>query len=296
MHYEDWLQKAFDYVHWDFLKDLLHHLKFPFQFVTWVMVYITSVTYRVYVNGMQGEAFEGGWGLKQGDPLSPLLFVLAMKYFTRLMTVAGEQPLFIFHPSCKQFKLNHLIFADDAIIFSKAHLPTLQIVQSTLEMFYKVARLRANLEKSPIVCEGCNSQLQQQCLELIGYNDGCLPMRYLGVPITVSKLRKLKCHILVDKIIGKMKQWSIRNLSFAGRAQLINTVVFGMYGFWGSIFILPQEVINKVNQLCKNFLWGGLQTIKGPLQSHGTLFVPLRNMEGFTLKIWLHGTRHVLQS
>ena len=105
-------------------------------------------------------------------------------------------------------------------------------------------------------------------------------MRYLGVPITASKLSKLECHILVDKITGKMKQWSIRNLSFAGGAQLINTVVFGTYGLWASIFILPQEVINKVNQLYRNFLGGGLQTIKGPLQSHRTLFVHLKNMEG----------------
>jgi len=172
------------------------------------------------------------------------------------------------------------MFADDVIIFRKAHLPTLQIIQSTLEKFYQVAGLRANPEKSQIICGGCNSQLQQQCLELTGYNEGCLPMRYLGVLITTSKLSKLECHILEDKITGKMKQWSTRNLSFASRAQLINTVVFAMYHFWAFIFILPQEVTNKVHQVYRNFLWGGLQTIKGPLQSHRTLFVPLRNIEG----------------
>jgi len=86
-------------------------------------------------------------------------------------------------------------------------------------------------------------------------------MRYLGVPIIASKLSKLERHILVEKIIGKMKQRYTRNLSFAGRAQLINTVVFGMYGFWISIFILPQEVIDKLNQPCRNFLWGGVYRI-----------------------------------
>jgi len=123
------------------------------------------------------------------------------------------------------------MFADDVLIFNKAHLPTLQLIQSTLEKFYQATGLRVNPDKSHIVCGECNSQLQQECLELTGYNEGCLPMRYLGVPITASKLRKLECHILVDKITGKMKQWSTRNLSFVGRAQLINTVVSGMYGF-----------------------------------------------------------------
>jgi len=84
------LQKTFDSVHWDFLKELFHHLKFPLQFITWTMACITSITYRVNVNGMQGEVFEAGRGLKQGVPLSPLMFVLAMEYLTRLMNIAEE--------------------------------------------------------------------------------------------------------------------------------------------------------------------------------------------------------------
>jgi len=83
------LQKAFDSVHWDFLKDLLHHLKFPFQFVTWVMAYITSVTYRVHDNGMQREAFEGWRGLNRETRC--VLCCLSLPWSTtRLMTVAGE--------------------------------------------------------------------------------------------------------------------------------------------------------------------------------------------------------------
>ena len=87
------------------------------------MACIISVTYRVNVNGQQGEVFQEGRGLKQGDLLSPLLFVLTMEYFTRLMKIAGDHPQFKFHPTCGQIKLNHLMFAaDDVIIFSKAHL------------------------------------------------------------------------------------------------------------------------------------------------------------------------------
>jgi len=196
--------------------------------------------------------------------LSPLLFVLVMEYFTRLMIAAGDQTTFRFHPSCKTLKFNHLMFADDVIIFSKAHLPTLQLIQNTLEEFYKAAGLRANPEKSQIVCGGCTPQLQQQCLEVTGYKEGRLPMKYLGVPITTSRLSKLECHLLVDKILGKMRQWSTRNLSFAGRALLINIVGFGMYGSWASILILPQEIITKINQLCRNFLWGGIADYKKP--------------------------------
>ena len=120
------------------------------------MACITFVTYRVNVNDQQREVFDGGRGLKQGDPLSPLLFVLIMDYFTRLMKITGDHPQFKFHPTCRQIKLNHLMFANDVINFSKAHLPTLQIIKNTLEKFYQVAGLKANQDKSQLVFGGCS--------------------------------------------------------------------------------------------------------------------------------------------
>jgi len=74
-------------------------MKFPSQFVAWIMGYITCATYRIHVNGHIGEIFKGGRGLKQRDPLSPLLFVLSMEYFTRLIMTASNNPNFAFHPS-----------------------------------------------------------------------------------------------------------------------------------------------------------------------------------------------------
>ena len=77
------LQKAFDSVHWRFVKGLLNHLKFSYQFFDWIMAYLHSVSFSIHVNGKIGGEFLGRRGLKQGDPLSPLLFVLTVGYFTR---------------------------------------------------------------------------------------------------------------------------------------------------------------------------------------------------------------------
>ncbi|KAJ8420932.1 hypothetical protein Cgig2_017128 [Carnegiea gigantea] len=107
------------------------------------------------------------------------------------------------------------MFTDDVLIFSKAHLPTLQVIKKALDTFHQVAGLQANSDKSQLVCGGCSPHFQQQCLELTGYKEGTLSRRYLGVPITASKLSKMECQILVDKIMGKIKQWSTKNISFA---------------------------------------------------------------------------------
>ena len=70
------LQKAFDSVHWDFLKELLKELKFPEIFIKWTMECVTSVQFNIRLNDQDWWVFEGGWGIGEGDPLSPLLFVI----------------------------------------------------------------------------------------------------------------------------------------------------------------------------------------------------------------------------
>ncbi|KAJ8425089.1 LOW QUALITY PROTEIN: hypothetical protein Cgig2_034025 [Carnegiea gigantea] len=119
------LQKAFDSVHWGFLQDLLVGLKFPPIFVSWIMKCVSSVTFSVHINGQDCGSFEGGRGLRQGDPLSPLLFVLTMEYFSRSMQQISQAKNFKYHPHCKGLGLIHLIFADDLILFCKADPTTL---------------------------------------------------------------------------------------------------------------------------------------------------------------------------
>ena len=79
------IHKAFDSVNLGFIKELLSYLKFPTQFVKWVMACLSSVSFKLHINGHIRIKFKGGRGFKQWDPLSPLLFILTMEYFTRLM-------------------------------------------------------------------------------------------------------------------------------------------------------------------------------------------------------------------
>jgi len=164
------------------------------------MACITSVSYTMHIYGFQGRDFIGGRGLKQGDPLSPLFFVVTMEYFTRLMQQTSMQPGFSIHPHCRKLNLTHLMFADGVIIFSKAHPPALALIMQALQTFHQTAGLKANHSKSQIVFGGCTPQLQHSCLRITGFQDGTLPLTYLGVPITVSKLSKAECRTLVEKI------------------------------------------------------------------------------------------------
>ena len=99
------LQKAFDSIHWEFLANLLKALKFPTVFTKWILTCIISVHFTIHINGQDQGTFKWGRGLKQGDPLSPLLFVLSMEYLSRALQQMSNNSRFHFHPSCKALKL-----------------------------------------------------------------------------------------------------------------------------------------------------------------------------------------------
>ncbi|KAJ8435083.1 hypothetical protein Cgig2_033623 [Carnegiea gigantea] len=223
------IQKVFDFVHWGFLEDMLTALRFAKVFITWIMSCVTSVSFSLHINGQSTGEFPGRKGLKQGDPLSPLLFVISKEYLSRLRHKHSVN--FKFHPHCKSLQLTHLMFADDLIIFCKADAPTIQHIMSTLNVFHECAGLKANMMKSQMVVGGCSPQLQDKCLQLTGFTETTFPLKYLGVPITASRLTKVECYNLVQKILNKVRIWTTRHLSFAGRAMLIISIMFGMINY-----------------------------------------------------------------
>jgi len=103
------LMKAYDSLGWDFILLCLTYLGAPSKYVKWVRECITTPRFSVAVNGTLVGYFEGRRGLRQGDPLSPCLFVFAMEELTRLMEEAAmDDKYFNFHPRCSKLHLTHL--------------------------------------------------------------------------------------------------------------------------------------------------------------------------------------------
>ena len=145
-----------------------------------------------------------------------------MDYLSRLLKQASQLKDFKYHPHCRRLGLTHLMFADDLLIFCKADPSSLQIVHTVLSSIKETAGLITNLQKSQLVLGGCHDELHQQCLTITGLTETSFPLKYLGVPITASRLTKIECTSLVEKIMAKVHMWATRNISFAGRARLIN--------------------------------------------------------------------------
>lgn len=148
------LHKAYDSLSWDFIFELLEALNVPSIFVNWIQECVCTVSYAVKINGENQGRIIGKRGLRQGDPMSPLLFVLAMDYLTRILHLVVATKGFQYHPRCRKQKIISLCFADDLLIFSKASLAAVQIVLNALQEFSDTSGFVAKKGKSRIYMGG----------------------------------------------------------------------------------------------------------------------------------------------
>lgn len=193
---------------------------------------VTIPQYSIAINGGIHRKFKGKRESRQGDPISPLIFVICMEYFTIIKREVGNNEVFQFHTKCKNLRLNHLCFADDMLIFSKGEFNSVLLMLRGLKSFSMTSGLTTNASKSNIYAANMEGQVITDLCELTEYSNGKLPFRYLGVPVSSKKLSSVECEMLVEPMPGRIKACGSKNLSYAGRKQLVNTVLLHIRSYW----------------------------------------------------------------
>ena len=209
------LRKAFDSVRWDFVLAALRALNVPLQFIQWISKFICTPSFTISINGSAEGNFKCSRGLRQGDPLSPYLFVLAMEVFSKLLLSRFEAGYIHYHPRTAELKVTHLMFADDVMIFFDGGSSSLHGVNEALDDFASWSGLRINAAKTQLFKAGVN-QIESNAMDSYGFTAGSLPIRYLGLPLISRKLKISEYEPLLDKLNSKFRSWTVRILSFAG--------------------------------------------------------------------------------
>ena len=198
-------------------------------------------------------------GLWQGDPLSPLLFVLVVEALGRMLDKAvyeGRMLGFsVGNLEGRSMAVSRLLFADDMLIFCEADLEQILILRMILIWFEVVSGLKINLGKSELVPVGVVHNIDL-FLVVLGCKQGSLPMKYLGLPLGAKFKHRIIWNPILEKMERRLAGWKCLYLSKGGRVTLSKSTLSNLPTYFLSLFPILPSVANRIERLQWNFLWG----------------------------------------
>ena len=253
------IRKAFDTMRWDFIVAVLHCFGFSNQFVSWILSIFDSARLSIMINGTSHGFFGCSRGVRQGDPLSPLLFVIAEDFLSRFITKLcdkGEIHAISSPRACKA--PTHFLFADDVLLFTKASLEDLDAISHAFKLYGFLSGQQVNWEKSFIYFgNSVSPHLSATLLRHTNMRCGGDTMTYLGVPLFGGAPRVRHLRPIMDKLISKLDSWSGMSLSYAGRLCLIKSTIMGGLNYYMQVYKWPMELLKTLTSAIYNFLWTG---------------------------------------
>ncbi|KAL2247935.1 UNVERIFIED_CONTAM: putative mitochondrial protein, partial [Sesamum indicum] len=211
------MAKAYDRVNWEFLFQVLRLKGFPQHWINLVANAVSNCWFSVLVNGEHAGFFHSTRGLRQGDPLSPALFVLAADYLSQ-----GLNRLFVAHPtmyyqSPGRVRVSHLAYADDMMIFTN-------ICRQHMELLRTIVTIARGT------------------------------IRY-GLPAKISPSHIFGCPF-IQGIRDMLQGWAMTNLSHGGRLALIRSVLQAMPLHLLQVIHPPKSVLITIERIFNGFFWG----------------------------------------
>ena len=182
------ISKAFDSVRWDYLLSLLQHIGFLAKWRDWIAAILSTSSSQILLNGIPGQPINHGRGLRQGDPLSPLLFILAIDPLQRLLNLATEAGI-LSKLGRNKMRLRTSMYADDAAIFLRPIKEEVTALKHLLQLFGEVTGLRTNIHKSSVVPIRCENLDLDDILCDFPAQRTSFPIKYLGLPLAIRRLR-----------------------------------------------------------------------------------------------------------
>jgi len=255
------IENAYDHVNWDFLLYILRRCGFGERWCSWIAHCISSVRFSVLVNGTPSDFFSSSRGLRQGDPLSPLLFVIVMEAFSKLFSITVQRGFLsgfsVGSSSNGVINISHLLFADDTLVFCGASPDHLLYLRMLLLSFEPVLGLKINLDKSVLVPVGLVDNMDDLA-GILGCGVSSLFLKYLGLPLGAPFKTKSNWDEVVGKVERSLAGWKRLYLSKGGKVTFIKSTLSNLPTYFLSLFPIPSSVANRIKKLHRDFLWGGI--------------------------------------
>jgi hypothetical protein len=249
-------EKAYDKVNWSFLQQALRMKGFDPKWCAWIQRYIEKGSVGITVNDDIGHYFQTKKGLRQGDPLSPILFNIVADMLAIIIDRAKQDDQVSgLIPHLVEGGISILQYADDTILFMEHNLEKALNMKLILCIFEQLSGLKINFHKSEIFCFGKAKEVENEYKILFGCDIGSLPFRYLGIPIHFRKLKNGEWKPVEDRFEKKLSSWIGKLLSYGDRLILINSVLTSLPMFMLSFLEIPVGVRKRLDFFRSRFFW-----------------------------------------
>ncbi|XP_010513742.1 PREDICTED: uncharacterized protein LOC104789794 [Camelina sativa] len=255
------MSKAYDRVEWNFLEELLIRLGFDIKWVNWIMSCVRSVTFSVLINGKEHGFIKPERGIRQGDPLSPFLFILCAEALVHVMNKAEQEGRLTglkLTPECPS--IQHLLFADDSLFLCRASLLECSNLLQCLRLYGDASGQEINLQKSSITF---GKKLDPYMRRVIGLFTGIEQEggagKYLGLPECFSGSKKDMLAYITDRLTSRLRGWFEKTLSLGGKEVLLKAVALALPVYAMSCFRLSKHQCKKITSVMANFWWNAVE-------------------------------------
>jgi hypothetical protein len=245
-------EKAYDRVDLDFLFEILKTRNFSSKWINWMECVVKGGSVGVTLNGQDSSFFKTGKGLRQGDPLSPMLYNLIGDVLTKMLIKAANANLIHGLSVNSRTQVISLHYADDTTLFSDIDPTHLQNLRCTLAIFEQISGMRINFHKSELIPLNLEEHQIHQISHMFRCPVGAFPIKYLGVPLHYEKLKKEDIQPLVDKILNRISEWKGKLFSYAARVTLIQTCITSILVYLLSFIKFPKWAIKVISSHMAN--------------------------------------------
>ncbi|XP_019431608.1 PREDICTED: uncharacterized protein LOC109338759 [Lupinus angustifolius] len=250
------IKKPFDIIDWDFITSTLTEFGFSVHFTNLIKVILSSARLSFCVNGHMVGFTNCSRGVRQGDPLSPLLLCIAEDVFSRgIMKLVNDRKLSpIFGPNMLHSP-NHFLYADDIMVFCKGTKSNLLAMKSLIQNYSSASGQHISVDKCQFYIKNAPARKLSNIFNYLGFRQGSLPFNYLGVPLFTGKPKKCHLQPIADKILLKLSTWKSSLLSIMGRVELVKSICQSMLVYSFHVYKWLAQLLKWVDSKMRNFIW-----------------------------------------
>lgn len=251
------ISKAYDRVSWTYLEHRLRAMQFSQKWIDWMLLCVRTVSYQFCLNGSIVGPVIPKRGLRQGDPLSPYLFLLCVEGISNDLdnavlngTIHGCQ----IAPSAPS--ISHLLFADDSFLFFRGTTMEAHAIKSILINYERCSGQSVNYQKSGIFFSAnTRQQKRQELSNILGVHNSIEGSNYLGLPSLVGKSKTRVFGYLKERARKRIQGWYKKPVSRAGKSVLIKNVAQAIPAYTMSCFLLPKSLCQDLEVMFNKFWW-----------------------------------------